>query len=79
MNAPRSSEVEVIAHKRLIAKFTVPYNAKRSEIEKEIEEKLRSGTVVWEDDDYGVNVGCIHKDNMWRPRKRFLVPDEGKR
>jgi hypothetical protein len=70
-----SAEVEVIARKCLIAKFTVPYNAKRSEIEKAIEEKLRSGTVVWEEDDYGVNVACVHTDSIWRPRKRFLVPD----
>jgi hypothetical protein len=70
-------EVDVIARNGLIARFKVP-NGKRPEIEKAIEDKLRSGTVDWKADDYGVTVACVHKDNVWKPRRRFRQNDEGK-
>ena len=71
-------EIDVIARKTSLAQFTVPAGT-RPEIEKAIEEKLRSSDMVWEDDSYGINVVCVSQDkqNVWRPRKRFKVPDDG--
>lgn len=70
------SEVTVIAFMGSIVRLTVPYHPKRPEIEKAIEETLRSGAVAWEPDDHGVNVVCEYKNNLWRPRRRFLVRED---
>jgi hypothetical protein len=74
----KDEDIDVIAHKSTMAKFTVK-GGTRPAIEKAIEEKLRSSDMVWEDDSYGINVVCVSQDkqNVWRPRKRFKVPDDG--
>jgi hypothetical protein len=69
-----ANTVDVIANDDYIrrARFSVPVGT-RKEIEAAIEEKLRSGEVVWNGVSHGVNVVCFHKDNVWRPRARFTV------
>jgi hypothetical protein len=68
-------EIDVIARKTSLAQFTVPAGT-RPEIEKAIEEKLRSKDIVWDGGPDGINVVCISQDkqNVWRPRKRFNEP-----
>ena len=71
----KDEDIDVIAHKSTIAKFTVK-GGTRPAIEKAIEEKLRSKDIVWDGGPDGINVVCISQDkqNVWRPRKRFNEP-----
>jgi hypothetical protein len=71
----KDEEIDVIARKTSLAQFTVPAGT-RPEIEKAIEEKLRSKDIVWDSGPDGINVVCISQDkqNVWRPRKRFNEP-----
>jgi hypothetical protein len=71
----KDEEIDVIARKISLAKFTVPAGT-RPEIENTIEEKLRSKDIVWDSGSDGINVVCISQDkqNVWRPRKRFNEP-----
>ena len=68
--------IEVLAHKGSTAKFTVTAGT-RKEAEQAIADKLRSDTeLVWTDDPDGVNIDCIWGNDVWRPRRRFLIEDQ---
>jgi hypothetical protein len=68
--------IEVLAHKGSTAKFTVAAGT-RKEAEQAIADKLRSDTeLIWTDDPDGVNVDCIWGNDVWRPRKRFVIEDQ---
>ena len=65
---------EVIARNGQIAKFSIP-TGPRKEMEEVIANKLRS--IVWADDDGGINVVCISDNNdVWRPRRKFFLKDQ---
>jgi hypothetical protein len=76
MTMAKLEEIQVIAHKHSIGRFTVKA-ATRKEVGKAIEETLRSSAdIVWSDSDTGISVTCIRGDEICNPRRRFLVPEE---
>jgi hypothetical protein len=65
-------DIKVLAHKNCTATFAVP-SGTRKEIEKAIEETLRSDKeLVWQDDLKGIKVDCIGIDETWKPQRRFF-------
>jgi hypothetical protein len=71
--------IVVKAHKRCSVTFAITA-ASRLEAEAAIAEKLRSDKeLVWEDDPEGINVDVIWGNNIWRPRRRFLLIDDESR
>jgi hypothetical protein len=64
----------VVAFKTCYVNFTVEASTK-PEIEKAIEEKLRSD-LVWVDDSIGINAESIWNNRSWKIRRRFLTKDE---
>jgi hypothetical protein len=72
-----AKDTDVIARNGTISRFTVK-GGSRKEIEEAIAEKLRPDNkeIVWENDDSGVTVVCVRGDDVWKPRRRFLVRDD---
>ena len=71
-----NGEVEVIARNGTIARFTVK-DGSRKEIEDAIAEKLKNKEVVWEDDEGGISVICVRGNDIWKPRRRFFLTEDG--
>jgi hypothetical protein len=68
---------DVIVSQTVTVRFSVP-DGTRPEIEKAIADRLRSGNdLVWENDPKGARAVCVSGNDVWRPRKRFLVPNKG--
>jgi hypothetical protein len=69
---------DVIASKTITVRFSVP-DGTRPETEAAIAQRLRSDKdLVWEDDPKGVRAVCVAGNDVWRPRRRFLLTkDDG--
>jgi hypothetical protein len=64
---------DIIVSKTVTVRFSVP-DGTRPETEEAIADRLRSDQdLVWEDDPQGVKVVCVAGNNVWRPRRRFLL------
>jgi hypothetical protein len=65
---------DIIASKTVTVRFSVT-DGDRSAIEAAIEIWLRTKDqeIVWEDDPKGVRTVCVSGNDVWRPRKRFLL------
>jgi hypothetical protein len=71
------STVKIIAEKLSTVSFTVP-NGTRPEIENAIAERLRTDAeLVWIDSANGSRAVCISPNEVWRPRRRFFLTDDG--
>jgi hypothetical protein len=65
--------IDIICSKTVTVRFSVP-DGTRPETEAAIEQRLRSDNeLVWEDDPKGVRAVCVSGNDVWRPRKRFLL------
>jgi hypothetical protein len=64
---------DVIVSQTVTVRFTIP-DGTRPETEEAIADRLRSDQeLVWEDDPKGVRAVCVSGNNVWRPRRRFLL------
>jgi hypothetical protein len=64
---------DVICSQVVTVRFSVP-DGTRAEIEATIADRLRSDNeLVWEDDPKGVRTVCVSANDVWRPRRRFVL------
>jgi hypothetical protein len=71
--------IKVLAHKSSTAPFEVTADS-RKEAEQAIAERLLPDKeLVWNDDPEGINVVCIMGNEIWRPRRRFFLTNDGSR